>query len=250
MRPDDDWRKSKDHLVDRLTAIENSVRRLNVEIRDALWAIFFVLIFIAIGTCLPAHAEWVEVPATKPQQGGGVVADVRSHLPDQSIMAGQDTVGLGHYGSHGMSAYLRNKHGGTGRVNAVYLGDGLGLVLPEPKGFALSDVIQRAGTQLPAGEAVRWWQNEPLYVLDEQSAYLCGTTAGVEGGADVTRVRGSFRFARQMHRLSRAVLSLAVERGYRDSDARDLRIYVDVTGGALDELERRAPARYRLSEVK
>lgn len=74
-----------------------------------------------------------------------------------------------------------------GNLNACYILGDRGLTLPEPY-LKLSD-IARAVPQKLRGmsydtyliQQQRYWQDSPLYVFDEWSAYLNGLTCGLEG---------------------------------------------------------------------
>jgi hypothetical protein len=131
-------------------------------------------------------------------------------------MRGEDYVGRGHYAGHGINAHARSAHGrGTNTDNAAYYPGGWTFIAPEPSRFTLSDVIRRTRTPLPGGSTpVRYWNRQPLYILDELAAYTCGTIAGIEAGRpNSNRTRASFRFARALLDHARSLVALARERG-------------------------------------
>ena len=75
-----------------------------------------------------------------------------------------------------------------GNVNGFYVLGGNGLRLNEPS-FHLSDVakavpaeLQGMSYKLYLQDQQRYWEDSPLYVLDEWSAYLNGLQCGLESG--------------------------------------------------------------------
>jgi hypothetical protein len=132
---------------------------------------------------------------TKPHQAkyrSKMMNDIMSHeAPGDSNSYG-DLVTTAHEATHGLNAYIRNHYGsGTGKVNGFYLGNGNYQILHEPQGVKLSDVAGKVPSQLRSHhsyglylqEQQRYWQNEPLYVLDELTAYTNGAIVGLESGA-------------------------------------------------------------------
>lgn len=169
-----------------------------------------------------ASAEEIGVPVVCHGRGSGPLADMTSRLRDWSIMAGCDEVGSMHEGLHGLHSQIRNGHGG--RVNAVYLGHGMAVVLPEPTGFRTSSVIRGPVPYL----ALSYWENDPLYLLDELAAYTGGAVHGICSGDRSERTRCSYLFARQMLAQCRRLVSVCRQHGYSDTD----RLQDVVEGGA------------------
>jgi len=123
--------------------------------------------------------------------GQGIFQEIHSRCTpaDRSRAAGGDRVTFTHELTHQLHARIRNGVGGTGRVNAVYVGGGKALVMREPK-LTLSTVrryvtkYKNSTYNLYLVTQGRWWENEPLYVLDEAVSYANGTQAAIEGGYD------------------------------------------------------------------
>ncbi len=98
-----------------------------------------------------------------------------------------DSVTTVHETTHGINSAIRNKYGGTGNVNAFYLLNGEYVVLKEP-GIKLSDVRDYVPENMKGNSfynlylvsQAKDWNNEPLYVLDELTAYTNGGIASLE----------------------------------------------------------------------
>jgi len=160
---------------------------------------------------------WIYVPKIHDKPDSNLVTEITNRLPDTSLMKGEDHVGCGHYGAHSLNAYIRNKYGkGTNNDNAAYFCGGRALIAPEPNTFTLREVVKRAGGYFPGGATpFQHWNNQPLYILDELAAYTCGTITGIHAGDTTSgRVKGSYRFAKDMLRHAKAVVALAYETKY------------------------------------
>ena len=177
-----------------------------------------------------AYAERVDVPIVRQVRGSGPVADMKSRLRDWSIIRGEDVVGTGHYCGHGLHNQIRSQHGGTNSVNALYVGNGVAYVWPEPAGVRISDVLRGPTPQL----AIESWNTEPLYLVDEFGAYVSGTWTGVYAQDWSSRTRGSYRFARQMLAQCRRLVVICRQRGYSHAD--ELEGVVEGGADVLDDL--------------
>ncbi|MDP2925658.1 MAG: hypothetical protein Q8N99_04770 [Nanoarchaeota archaeon] len=107
--------------------------------------------------------------------------------------------GTVHEATHGINSYLRNiKGSGTGRDNAFYLFNGDYVILQEPNGVTLTDVSRFVPQNLKYDgsynlylvQQARSWNNEPLYVLDEMTAYVNGAIySASKGGGNTVNVK-------------------------------------------------------------
>lgn len=173
---------------------------------------------------------WVTVPTIRGGEDTNITTEIRNRLPDTGIMEGEDKVGEGHYGGHGLNSYLRK-----GKNNASYMPGGIAFIAPEPIQFTLRDVIAKAG-RFPASKlAVNFWDKRPLYVFDELSAYTCGTLSGIHARqTDTTRTKFSYKCAQDLLRTAEAVADLAKEKGYQDAE--HLERYVKYVKGLHNKL--------------
>jgi len=104
--------------------------------------------------------------------------DIKEHQGQIPFTSDDD---LGHETTHGINAYLREKNGGTGNVNAFYLLNGNYVVLKEPD-VRMSDITDYIPSQLRGTSSYNLymiqqqssWNNEPLYIFDELTSYTNG----------------------------------------------------------------------------
>lgn len=121
---------------------------------------------------------------------GKLGSDIQSRLPagHPYLEPGESMVNWAHESTHGINSRVRNAIAPNGRVNAFYVGSGRAFALREPN-VSLAVVsryvpqeLRRAGFTNYLLEQQRYWNGQPLYVLDEWSAYLNGNAAGLELG--------------------------------------------------------------------
>ena len=191
--------------------------------------IVYALVWWAISVAA-VHGGQVDVPVIRNVSGSGPAADMKSRLRDWNIISGEDVVGTGHYCGHGLHSQIRNQHGGTNNVNAVYCGRGVAWVFPEPRGVRISEVVRGPSPTLASAS----WENQPLYLLDEFGSYVSGTVCGLCDGDRSMRTRGSYRFARQMLTQCRRLVVVCRQRGYPQVD--ELSGVVEGGAEVLDEI--------------
>jgi thiol-disulfide isomerase/thioredoxin len=137
----------------------------------ALFLIFF----------LPHHlyAQWHQYKPIRQSSYGWPTSEVDSRLQPNNIYKEADQNGYIHEGIHGINGHLR---AGKVRTNAAfYLGQqGLYALLKEPP-ITLRDISRDVPQiwrdsiyQLYLVQQRQYWNNEPLYILDEAVAYLGG----------------------------------------------------------------------------
>lgn len=103
------------------------------------------------------------------------------------ITPGESNVNAAHETTHGVNSRLRQMY--SGGVNAFFVGyGGRAFVCREPR-LRLSDVLPRVptdvrddGAGLYLQQQQRDWNGQPLYVLDEWTAYVNGATVGFDIG--------------------------------------------------------------------
>lgn len=144
-----------------------------------------LLLLLLLAAPLSAQEpKWIDFqPVTARYGASGTYADVMNH--SRESFHGYDTFDTtAHETLHGIHSFLRNRCGG--RRNAVYVGGNRSLLLDEPairishvRSFIPSS-LRGSRFQLYLVQQCRWWDNEPLYILDEGVAYLMGARAGLE----------------------------------------------------------------------
>lgn len=107
--------------------------------------------------------------------------------PDMSLMR-HGKMTTAHENTHQIHSELRNRMAGNGGA-AFYVLDDRSIYFREPD-VTLSDVASRVAKKGPVFElylvsARRYWNRQPLYVLDEAVAYTNGAIVGEQvGGVD------------------------------------------------------------------
>jgi len=137
-----------------------------------------------------------------------LIDDVERHLPARHSYRSADKINYAHEGTHGANATIRNTffpNTGDSLKNVAYLLGDRAWVLEEP-GTTLSAVAREVPGSLRGGEyqlyliqQQRYWNDRPLYILDEWSAYRNGTLMGDE--ARYSNLDVSFSFSKQIEFL-------------------------------------------------
>jgi hypothetical protein len=84
-----------------------------------------------------------------------------------------------HENTHTLHSELRNKYGN--KYNAMYRGDGSAFILLEPQvtlatiAVAIPQPLRGMSYNLYLVQQQRWWNQQPLYLIDELGAYLSGS---------------------------------------------------------------------------
>lgn len=187
-----------------------------------------------------ARVPFLRFGAQKPVGGNGLLWDVERHLPARygGTYRDSDPVTWAHETTHGINSHLRNTPAlnRTGReVNGFYVGGDRAIVLPEPpirKSSVAGYVPQslrggRFGMYVTGQQA---FEGQPLYLMDEWTAYTNGGAVGVElaksgqwrqGGRDA--VAGIVEFTGYGFGLARAIE--AQHPGYLDRNP-DLKDFI------------------------
>ena len=190
------------------------------------------VLFIILMLSQAASAERVIIPVIRQVNTTGPYGDIQSRLGNWPTYMANEPYGTAcHEGAHGLHSQIRNQRGGTGRVNAVYLGNGRAYVLPEPRGFRTSQAI---GNLPRPFLATSHWEGEPLYLLDELVAYFWSST-GTAYAQDWSAFPGSYQFARQMLVINRNLVRLCRQTGYSHSD--ELEHVVNCVEAGLDQIQ-------------
>lgn len=192
--------------------------------------------YLVLGVLAPrCPGEMLEVGSVNQSHATGVLKELESRLSaaDAANYRESDVVSCGHYWSHALNAAVRNRHGGTTKVNAAYMPGGHSLLLPEPSNLTLSEV--RNNTTKPGRVMLNTgdWNHQPLYLLDELSAYCCGAVAGIENGSR-ERAEQSAGFAQDVYEHCLVMARLARLRGY--AHANELDAFLRYTGEYVEQL--------------
>lgn len=130
--------------------------------------------------------EFVEVPSFRNQSGDSIYDDVLSHSKDRPFGNSNGRATNVHETAHGIHSYLRNTHRSTGRkVNGFYVLEGRGVIIEEPRmtkrqvaEFVPQNLRSYRYSTYITGQGV--WNDTPLYIYDEWTAYVLGGMTNVE----------------------------------------------------------------------
>jgi hypothetical protein len=145
----------------------------------------------------------------------GILGDVECRLPAGHPYADPDKVTHTHEGCHGVNARIRNDN--QAQIGLYMLKD-KAFTIPKHPNFTLAQLaakITKRGKlfKLYLQDQQRWWNDEPLYVLDEMTAYTVGGLAGFEMGLTDRGVE-SRENAKEMWLYGRAAQRMAKAQGY------------------------------------
>lgn len=215
--------------------------------KDIIGALVACIVILLLAS--HTFGEMVEVGPIRQCKTTGVLGELESRLlaSDIGSYPGKpDQVSVAHGLAHDLNAAVRNRHGGTNKVNASYVPGGHSLLLPEPTNLTLSEVrnntIKRGRWELDnemlygtvyRGRRTEGWNNQPLYLLDELSAYCCGTVAGIENGLS-ERTKQSVGFAQDVYEHCLVMAHLARLRGY--PHANELDAFLRYAGEYIERL--------------
>jgi len=178
---------------------------------------FILALIIAPFLSASLNAEWIKIEplrsATK-----GFLGDIISHCPTPGVYADSDIITTGHETLHCVNARIRNTHQG---YNGYYFLENYAFILKSPP-LTLSEIATNVPQDwrgpiysLYLVEQQSHWNDTPLYIVDEFSAYLAGTTVGLEVG-NQDRTQQSFKSAIEMYAYCRVMEKLAKQTNYAD----------------------------------
>lgn len=140
--------------------------------------------------------EWTNVPVRRSVGTGlgAVLADVDSRLPAKGLTSSatyrdNDPITWTHEATHGVNSLVRNTYAPNGsEYNAAYCLNGRAAVIREPRPVTLSEVARMVPAALRGQQTFnlylvqqrRYWNDCPLYMLDEWSAYTNGADQWVQ----------------------------------------------------------------------
>lgn len=118
--------------------------------------------------------------------GRGIFTDVHSRCTEQERRNAYepDRVTYCHEMTQQLNSRVRNSF--SSQVNAHYLGGGLFAVFPEPRvtltivARFVSAEYRNSTFQTYLLDSRQWWDHQPLFLIDEWSAFYNGTLAAVQ----------------------------------------------------------------------
>lgn len=177
-------------------------------------------------TYVPLWIEEKPIREVNCQNYGKTLCDIESHMPEYHNYRDRDKVTWAHETTHGLHSRLRNKHGVK---SALYtLNNNAFLFKNQPRTTLqkISELtIYKGGVyDLYLIQQQAYWNNEPLYVLDEWVSYINGTYTGLD--LDLNRGE-SLEYALEFNFYAQALIE-AVEQD--DSNYPDLDILNNFVG--------------------
>jgi len=133
----------------------------------------------------PFWKEYLPVKAVDDKLGV-VLGDIESHLPHGHPYKDADKITYAHECSHGINSNIRNKYSNLGKINAFYCLQNRAIVLKEPDitlakvARAVPDSLRGSVYRLYLINQQRYWNHEPLYVLDEFDSYINGSVCRLD----------------------------------------------------------------------
>jgi hypothetical protein len=138
------------------------------------------------------RVKWIYFPPQKEcsnDDWGPFLTDIDSHLPGRygDKFSSDDLITHAHETTHGINSHITDFLNHTGKkAYGFYVGDDKAVVLVEPK-VRLSDVaalipesVRGSRYQLYLHDQQQYFEEHPLYVFDEWTAYINGARAGIE----------------------------------------------------------------------
>lgn len=195
--------------------------------REALFAIVLL-----IGGCVcTVKGEWYEFAPEGANISQGILRDVISHCDEQGRRTAYepDYVTYCHEATHMVNSRVRQVVAGA-RKNAFYVGGNRVCVLVEPN-CRLSDVaplvaqqFRNSTYQLYFVDQQKYWNDCPLYILDEWTAYCNGAQAANELGVDP---HGEFERVQWFCHYADCVVAAVKQRDPNYAQLKELVAFVD-----------------------
>lgn len=175
----------------------------------------------------PTWTSWPKVRSVN--NLGKVLSDIESHMPAGHIYRDNSRVTWAHETTHGINANIRNSIRNGQKNNAFYVLEDRAAVIVEPRttirrvAGKIPQELRGPSYQLYLVESTSSWNNEPLYIMDEWTAYTNGSACGRELNAD-----GWYYELLQAHNFNvySMYLMMTVKEDCPDYDDKQLKAYI------------------------
>jgi hypothetical protein len=177
-----------------------------------------ILLAVAILLCSAnlGEAEFVDLKPVRQNTIGGSLGDIDCQLQAGHIYRDNDKVTWAHETCHGINARIRQEFG---KPNGYYLLKNKAFIIESPK-ITLAQIAnavpkEKRGQiyQLYMIDQQRYWNGDPLYVLDELSGYVSGCLAGLDYNLE-HRTLDSFERALEMWEYAKVAQELSRKSGF------------------------------------
>jgi len=165
-----------------------------------------ILALLILSQAKTSLAVLVDVPAIRNVRYTGVLGELESRMPVNHIYRSSNPRNWAHETTHGLNSRIRQE---SAVMNAAYMvGRQQAHLLREPTQFRLSQVM-RPG---PGMSGMAAWNNRPLYLLDEWSAYLSGAHKSLEGSPN----EGTYEILSYFLHYGTSLIQTAQRYGHED----------------------------------
>lgn len=135
----------------------------------------------AILKLVPKFENYPPIRGSGLESLGKVLGDIESHMPAGHIYVDNDKITWAHETTHGINSNARMKFSRNGRINAFYVLENRVVVIQEPN-TTIRNVAANVPESLRGGvynlylvQQAAAWNDTPLYIFDEWSAYVNGS---------------------------------------------------------------------------
>ena len=132
--------------------------------------------------------EFIKLPKYRSLDSNSIYSDVLSHSKQKPYGDKHGRYTNVHETAHGIHSELRNEHQSLFDypINAFYCLDGKAVILPEPKiklrhvSKYIPEILRSYRHKTYLIEQLKYWDDQPTYLLDEWSCYLLGSECAVD----------------------------------------------------------------------
>jgi len=187
------------------------------------------------------NQNFVEILPERVDEIGGSLGDIDCRLKtfgnyDWKNYRDKDKVTWAHEGTHGINARIKIENKAA---YGFYLLDGKAIILSNTN-FTLKDLSKKILPsqkgklyKLYIEDAQKWWNEKPLYCVDELIAYVNGTIVGIETEM-YDRAKYSLNNAKEMYIYSEIAYNMCDNR-YKDKA--NLRRLLDIINSRIKSCE-------------
>lgn len=147
--------------------------------------IILAIVLLASSVACAAGPVLIEIPKQRSVKNDSVLCEIVSYSVEPPFGNAHGRPTNAHETAHGIHASYRIKHREAGRrINACYMRDGRVAIIEEPE-FLISNIdvpepLRSYRYPLYFKSQLKDWNDTPLYVLDEWTAYICGGETAVD----------------------------------------------------------------------
>lgn len=135
---------------------------------------------------MPEFKEYLAIRSIESELGK-VLGDIEAHMPAGHIYKNaNDKINWAHETSHGIHSNIRQKFSNLGKINGFYVLNNKAVVIKEPN-TTIRNVATKVPNSLRGGtynlylvQQAGSWNDTPLYILDEWSAYTNGSACRLD----------------------------------------------------------------------